>query len=82
MVGALRCQANDPPAEPFLGFGAAQVERGQACDKKRLADFFAEAMRLGKERLLDLCDAPEQADMAAEIQRALDTFLRAWGPDQ
>ena len=33
-------------------------------------------------RLLGVCDAPGEADMEAEIERALDTFLRAWGPDQ
>jgi len=33
-------------------------------------------------RLLGLSDAPGEAEMDAEIERALDTFLRAWGPDQ
>lgn len=32
-------------------------------------------------RLLGLSDAPAEAEMAAEIDRALGTFLRAWGPD-
>jgi TetR/AcrR family transcriptional regulator, mexJK operon transcriptional repressor len=67
----------------FMGAAmeAGKLRRG---DPLTAAQTFAGLLQGGSPQmhLLGLSEAPSEPEMAAEVEQVLDTFMRAWGPDQ